>query len=810
MIPSTQLQRTESPARHAGMVDGLGDRVTARKQPMYRLRSRRVRCATVRPLRRGGFDSGLADFVVAYRAALAFGSVSPVVPQHFAWPRGLSYGAAREHLLEHRYYVNHERAVISIEIGDMQVVPFNAKQAWERRGESSWPSVVVVHEGPCGWPGRIVARAASVQCDVVGRPEVKKPSDLDVRELLDPLQRLQRKLRMQPDDRFRPALEVVEPPRVPSHHGCDDRHFDGLCGHDFPLLRCEQGGTHGLFVVVLATTAPSGYSFEHRLSPLVDLSSCCDPSVPERGEHPAHVHDSLTRPARLNPFHGVQGLGPCMAGGFNVALVRLHRAHVAQGDGVRPAEGFGLPGQHAVSELAKGSFEVTKSPQGACRLVGQGGLLEEPDPMRITVAGPSGGEVVLSSEERCYRLAPLAVHGKAAGADNAEQRALTWCRQGVPLAVDGSGRELHSRPGVPQIDCLMGHGPEDMAGQRCFVGFRGELQCQGEVASRCLVFGSVEAHPASHVHGFGSCGKQVSACFIVGEDTAYVFGDVIENVLAQGCATVHPAVALVPSGEELSHLADSGNLADADVAEGCGRAGPGAFRCVVPPLLSGQDKAAYRVGSAGQQLAAFQVHVASPEIHQRGQRIDAPLGCRVGISGRYRKPDFRQSDRALQPSRQRLTQDTGCPAAWTGARDPHRDVRTTRAQQFMRTDLGGDPDHCRGDLGLRPARLCNHSGQSFVPVCHPTSPFTRERSLTGLTASRTGRGYQPVVIHGSLKVNETTICLCPGGHPVKTSHASGANARTLPGSASAGIDAFGAAEGRGASPSGACVLRRQS
>ncbi|MEU6950782.1 hypothetical protein ABZ957_37180 [Streptomyces sp. NPDC046316] len=37
-----------------------------------------------------------------------------------------------------------------------------------------------------------------------------------------------------------------------------------------------------------------------------------------------------------------------------------------------------------------------------------------------------------------------------------------------------------------------------------------------------------------------------------------------------------------------------------------------------------------------------------------------------------------------------------------------------------------------------------------------------KRSLTGLTAPATARRYRRDVIHGSLVVNETTNCLCPG------------------------------------------------
>ncbi|GAA3368432.1 hypothetical protein GCM10020367_06750 [Streptomyces sannanensis] len=63
--------------------------------------------------------------------------------------------------------------------------------------------------------------------------------------------------------------------------------------------------------------------------------------------------------------------------------------------------------------------------------------------------------------------------------------------------------------------------------------------------------------------------------------------------------------------------------------------------------------------------------------------------------------------------------------------------------------------------------------------------------MTGLTASLSGWGYQPAVIHGSLNVNETTNCLWPGGKPVNTSQTPGADARTPPGAHRRTDDALG-------------------
>ncbi len=102
----------------------------------------------------------------------------------------------------------------------------------------------------------------------------------------------------------------------------------------------------------------------------------------------------------------------------------------------------------------------------------------------------------------------------------------------------------------------------------------------------------------------------------------------VDEVLVEGRAAVHAAVALVSSREELCHLTHSADFGRPDPAARRGGAGLCPLGSLIPPLLCRQNQATDRVGGTGQQSAAFEVHVSSPKVYQRSQRIDVPLRCR--------------------------------------------------------------------------------------------------------------------------------------------------------------------------------------
>ncbi len=278
-----------------------------------------------------------------------------------------------------------------------------------------------------------------------------------------------------------------------------------------------------------------------------------------------------------------------------------------------------------------------------------------------------------------------------------------------------------------------------------------------------LVSGGVETHPPGHVHRFGGGRVQRAARLLTAEGPADVPGDVVDDVLVERGPAVDASVPLVAPGEELRHLAHGPHLGLADPAARARHTGPRPLGGLVPPRLSGKDEPSDGVGGTGEESAAFAVHAVSPQIDQSRQSVRVPLGTGGHVRDLPREADLRECHRALQPSRQGFTQDVARPPPGLGAGDPHGDVRALDGEEFVSPDLRRHAHHGGGQSRLRLARLRDHRGQFIIPARHAAPLFTREQSLTGLTASKPGRGCPPAANHGSLREQESTDQRCREG-----------------------------------------------
>ncbi|MFD0635401.1 hypothetical protein ACFQ9X_31460 [Catenulispora yoronensis] len=74
-----------------------------------------------------------------------------------------------------------------------------------------------------------------------------------------------------------------------------------------------------------------------------------------------------------------------------------------------------------------------------------------------------------------------------------------WGGGKVSLAFQGGFGDAQGASWVAKVDCLVGHGPQDVPDQRGIVGFAGEFGCDLEVAQGWAVFGVVEPGPAAEV-----------------------------------------------------------------------------------------------------------------------------------------------------------------------------------------------------------------------------------------------------------------------------------------------------------------------
>lgn len=140
--------------------------------------------------------------------------VAPVVGEHLPRPRGLDDRAAREELSEDKHQFDDRCACVGIKVGDVDVEAVDPQDRREGDAETCRAPVVVVGELPSRGPCRVVAGAARVERDVVGRALAEMPYALEVAEFVDALQGLLRKLRVEAGDRLDAALEVIEAPGV--------------------------------------------------------------------------------------------------------------------------------------------------------------------------------------------------------------------------------------------------------------------------------------------------------------------------------------------------------------------------------------------------------------------------------------------------------------------------------------------------------------------------------------------------------------------------------------------------------------------
>lgn len=321
-----------------------------------------------------------------------FACVLPVVPEHVGGPLWLVDRATGQHLPEDRHKVDDRCAVIGVQVDNVKIATLDPKKPGVGRGNAGWPPMVAVHETTGGRPGRVVARTARFEFDVLVRAKTEVPGDLEVAELLDPLQCAFRDAGNDADDRLNIPLVVVAAPPVPSDDSGDHRYLDGLVEHTLPFVSLRRSEKQPF---------PSPFSLryvsarmEHCLGPSIQFRSLAACSVSERGQCPSHLDYRLPGSAGLHAGHGVERLSPGVAGDVEMPLLCLDGAEVPQGDRVRPRK-LCSTRTDAAAELLLGALEVAEVTQRGSGLVGKAGLGEEENPVRFIVSCVCAAKVPL-------------------------------------------------------------------------------------------------------------------------------------------------------------------------------------------------------------------------------------------------------------------------------------------------------------------------------------------------------------------------------------------------------------------------------
>lgn len=549
--------------------------------------------------------------------------IGPVVLEHLAWPRRLCDLSAGQELTERDHQVDDGRAGVSVQVGHVYIETVDPQDPREGDSKARGASVIVVSERPGFGPGGVVAGAPGVQSDIVGRTLTEVPDHLQVAELVDALQGFLGEVRLKPDNRLHAALEVVEASRVASNDPPDHRYFDGLVGHKLPLIPLWTTAPQAV-PSTINVSAASAYA-EHRACLGVEFCSWATSAVTEWGERAAHLDDGLSGPARLHSAHSVECLFPGVACGLELALLDLNGAQVAESYGVSPLE-LRSPGADAVPELLLRPLQIAEVPQSRGGLVGEAGLAEEPHATGFVVSLSRSAEILLRLEERRQGFLPAVVGGQAARMDDADQGFLTPARVGVPLARERVSGQAHGLSGLLEVDGLVGHRSQNVAGQRRVPGLFGQLRGDGEPAKSYRVLSRVESRPSSEVCELTGSRGHGAADLLGRESAGEVFGDLSAQVRDESrAANATAAALLVAPGEEDCHLPNALHVLSGNGVLRHRFAGAGPFGCFLPPRLGGQAQAGDGVRRADQHSSTVHVHVSAPEVHQRRQRVGAPL-----------------------------------------------------------------------------------------------------------------------------------------------------------------------------------------
>ncbi|MFB4194120.1 hypothetical protein [Streptomyces carpaticus] len=108
---------------------------------------------------------------------------------------------------------------------------------------------------------------------------------------------------------------------------------------------------------------------------------------------------------------------------------------------------------------------------------------------------------------------------------------------------------------MAQIDRLMSHRSQHMAGHGFVPRLRSEAYGDSEIALCYRVFSVVEGHPTAYIGQLTRRREQTTSNPVVGESPAKTAGHVTGEVLDHRTASVPATVALIDAREQLHHVA---------------------------------------------------------------------------------------------------------------------------------------------------------------------------------------------------------------------------------------------------------------
>lgn len=212
----------------------------------------------------GGLPQSLRCEHPSFGAGSALARIPPVVLEHLGRPRGLCDRAAGEHLLEHGHEVDDWCAVDGVEVRHVEVAAVHSEQTRVRRRDAGGRRWLRCTNVPVAGHSGLLRGLRACSATSLGEPSEKYQVTWRCDYPLDPLQRIEGVVRAQPDEGLHAALEVVADLQVAPDNCGDDRHLEGLCGHNCPFLSFRWDVRYVFAPHTPIVMARSGYSPQPR------------------------------------------------------------------------------------------------------------------------------------------------------------------------------------------------------------------------------------------------------------------------------------------------------------------------------------------------------------------------------------------------------------------------------------------------------------------------------------------------------------------------------------------------------------------